>query len=273
MNTRIDDGYVLGRNEDEYRRLLVQAEIWAPATRSALQRAGLSSGMRVLDVGCGPGSVMRLMAERVGNEGRVTGIDVDAALGAQALSHLRAAGPDIFDFVAADIAAPTQIDEQQFDFVFARLVLLHAADPLSMLDRLWRWVRPGGVMLVMDYDMTGIRTLPAQPLVQEGIDLVRRLFTALGRDVQIGSHMPALMRQAGVGSPDGCDVWSHVIPNSAGVSSVRAVLASLRQAAIAGGHVDAPTLDRLEAGLACIPADQFHVRHADMVATWKRKHE
>jgi tRNA A58 N-methylase Trm61 len=75
--------YVLGRTTEEYDRLRGQAQILEPITSSVLEGAGLSVGMSCLDVGSGPGEVMRLMADRVGSSGRVVGLDVDGRLGAR----------------------------------------------------------------------------------------------------------------------------------------------------------------------------------------------
>ena len=91
MNTATgwrDDTYVMGRNSAEYDRLRRQAAFLEPATRSVLDRIGLTAGMSCLDVGCGPGEVMRLMAERVGPTGRVVGVDVDANLGRESVALL-----------------------------------------------------------------------------------------------------------------------------------------------------------------------------------------
>jgi tRNA A58 N-methylase Trm61 len=64
--------YVMGRTSEEYERLRRQAELLESITGSVLDRVGLRSSMRCLDVGCGPGEVMRLMAERVGPAGHVS---------------------------------------------------------------------------------------------------------------------------------------------------------------------------------------------------------
>jgi cyclopropane fatty-acyl-phospholipid synthase-like methyltransferase len=58
--------------------------MWQAATAHVLAAVGLGAGMSCLDVGSGPGPVMRLMADRVGPEGTVTGIEIDGALGAEA---------------------------------------------------------------------------------------------------------------------------------------------------------------------------------------------
>lgn len=265
------EDYVLGRTTAEHQRLVAQAQVWSPATRSALARAGLSAGMSALDVGCGTGASMRLMADVVGPSGRVTGLDADAALGAQALGVLKAQGPDIFAFVAGDVGAATSIDSEKFDLVFARLLLIHASDPVATLRRLWDWVKPGGVLLVMDYDLTALRTLSPHPVVSRAIALITEMFRALGKDVEVGTRMSERFRSAGLGAPDGCDVWSHIQLNSPGVGMVRAVLASLRAAGVAAGHVDAATMDAVDAQLGVIPAGEMFVRMPDMVATWKRR--
>ena len=271
MSSKSQNEYVLGCTSPEYQRLAAQAQVWIPATQSALARAGVSPGMQALDVGCGTGAVMRLIADVVGATGRVTGLDSDAALGAEALMQLRSAGPDVFEFVAGDFAEATPIDSQEFDLVLARLLVVHTPDPCEALRRLWRWVKPGGVLLVMDQDMTTARTLPAHPVVTRALALMCDLFRALGKDTEIGPRMPELFRRAHLGLADGCDVWSHVRLNPGGGAMIRAVLASLRKASLAGGHVDAATLDQIDAELAAVPPDQFWVRLPDMVATWKRK--
>jgi ubiquinone/menaquinone biosynthesis C-methylase UbiE len=81
--------YVTGRTSEEYNRLRRQSEHLESTTNSVLDRVGLSPGMNCLDLGCGPGEVMRLIAQRVGSTGRVVGIDVDGKLGLEALSVLQ----------------------------------------------------------------------------------------------------------------------------------------------------------------------------------------
>ena len=270
MSTQSQREYVLERTDNEYQRLSDQAQIWAPATRSALARAGIAEGMHALDVGCGSGSAMRLIADAVGPSGRVTGLDCDAALGAEALSRLRSTGPDVFEFVAGDFRASTPIDGQQFELVLSRLFVVHCPEPVEALRRLWQWVKPGGVLLVMEHDLTIFRTLPAHSISTRAFALMCDLLSALGKDIEIGSRMPELFRRAGIGVPDGCDIWSHIRSNDGGGGMVRMLLSSLRKASLEGKYVDAITLDQIDTELSTIAPDQFFVRWPDMVATWKR---
>jgi protein-L-isoaspartate O-methyltransferase len=74
--------YVLGRTRAEHDRLANQAAALAPCTEGLLDAVGIAAGTSCLDVGCGTGSVMAMLARRAGDHGPVVGIDVDNALGA-----------------------------------------------------------------------------------------------------------------------------------------------------------------------------------------------
>jgi ubiquinone/menaquinone biosynthesis C-methylase UbiE len=67
--------YFLGSTPAELKRLRFQATILRPITERLLREAGIKEGMRVLDLGCGPGDVSFLAAEIVGPSGSVLGID------------------------------------------------------------------------------------------------------------------------------------------------------------------------------------------------------
>ena len=80
--------YVLGTTDHELRRLTLQHEVWRPVIDGFLDRLGLSSGMRCLDLGCGPGLLATDLLARVGPGGAVDGVDASERwieyIGAQA---------------------------------------------------------------------------------------------------------------------------------------------------------------------------------------------
>ena len=80
MNDRSSsaDNYLLGRTPRAIQRLLLLGQICAPFTRRVFTEAGITSGMSVLDVGCGPGEVSLIAANLVGETGSVLGIDSSA---------------------------------------------------------------------------------------------------------------------------------------------------------------------------------------------------
>lgn len=102
MGTPGDD-YFLGKASAEYQRLRAQAKLWEEATKRVLLKAGVRAGMSCLDIGCGPGEVMRLMGEIVGPEGCVTGVDVDGNIGREAVDMLRTIASGQYTFHEIDV--------------------------------------------------------------------------------------------------------------------------------------------------------------------------
>ncbi len=267
------DDYVLGRSPEEYERLRGQARMWEPETARLLDRSGLGRGARCLDVGCGPGETMRLMAERVGPGGEVTGIDVDAPLGAQALAMLHGAGHLYCRFEAVDVENGAAVPGAPFDLVFARFLLLHVDDPVAVLGRLWDWVAPGGRLVLQDYDLLTGEVVPEIASVEEFRKVALGTFWHAGRDVRVGLHLPKLHVDAGVGAPDGMDAAARVGPLPALASLYEAVYRSLLPAALSLGLTTPAQSDRWFETFARESAGA--VGHAALwpllIGTWKRK--
>jgi 2-polyprenyl-3-methyl-5-hydroxy-6-metoxy-1,4-benzoquinol methylase len=140
--------YVLGHTPVEQQRLIRQARYLAPATEHFLQDAGIVSGMRVLDIGCGIGDVTLLVAQRVGPAGRVVSIDLDQASIDTACKRALAVGFDNTIFHRADIA--TFSDANPFDAIVGRLVLEFLPDPIAAIRHLSGLLRPGGIMALQE---------------------------------------------------------------------------------------------------------------------------
>ena len=204
--TESRDEYVLGRTSEEYRRLRMQALALEPATRRVLQQVGLREGMSCLDVGCGTGEVMRLMSEFVGPSGSVTGLDCDGRLGSEAAEVLRATRKSQFRFIECDLESVEEPEGQPFDVTYARLVLIHVRDPLAVLRKMYAWTRPGGCIVVQDFDMRTIGLYPKFGTWGEFERVVFGVFGRAGKDVDIGYRLPAYFAEAGLGVPEGTDV-------------------------------------------------------------------
>src|SRR5579871_1789245 len=190
--------YALGHTPAEYERLRAQARMWDAATGRLLDQVGLQPGASCLDAGCGPGETMRAMAERVGPAGRVLGIDADSALGAMTLAMLHGAGHPQCAFQAQDLAAAGPIPGAPFDLVYARLLLFHLPQRVEVLSRLWDAVAPGGHLLVQDYDLRSVSTLPQLDWVGELLRVWTGAFGAAGADISAGTRLLQLFTQAGI---------------------------------------------------------------------------
>jgi 2-polyprenyl-3-methyl-5-hydroxy-6-metoxy-1,4-benzoquinol methylase len=132
--------YVLGHADVEVQRLLLQGRLYNHYTEHALRLAGLRPGMRVLDVGCGPGEVSFVAARLVGRNGSVLGID--AAADIIEVARARAAAQDLrhVSFQATPIAEV--VLDEPVDAVIGRLILMHLPDPASALRQLAGLVHP-----------------------------------------------------------------------------------------------------------------------------------
>src|SRR5438132_6693332 len=118
--------YMYGQgSEFEFQRLVRQGAMFESMTRETFTRAGLSRGMRVLDIGCGVGEVARIASDLVGN-GRIVALDVDAK--ALEFAQRRLAGRNI-DFVHS--AVEDYKSAQPFDAAIGRFILMHVKDPLA----------------------------------------------------------------------------------------------------------------------------------------------
>ena len=265
--------YVLGRSSEEYERLRAQARVWEAATARLLDRVAVGVGARCLDAGCGPGETMRLLAQRVGPTGRVQGVDIDEALGRQALAMLHADGQRQCDFAVADLEDGTPIAGGTYDVVYARLLLFHVADPIRVLRLLWRAVAPGGHLIVHDYDLGSTDVQPELATMQEWKRVALGAFALAGRDIRIGLRLPSFFASAGVGAPDGTDVTGRLDTLGAGAAMVTAVYRSLLPAATSYGLISG---DDGERWLTEFAADV--AAHGDdpllwplLVGAWKQK--
>jgi trans-aconitate methyltransferase len=265
--------YALGHTPQEYERLRLQARVWQAATGRLLDQIGLGPGASCLDAGCGPGETMRMMAARVGPAGRVLGIDADASLGSLALAMLHGAGHRQCAFRAHDLTAGEPIPGAPFDLVYARLLLFHLPERAEVLARLWETVAPGGYLLVQDYDLRSVSTLPELDSVAEVGRVITGAFGAAGADVSAGARLPQLFAQAGVGTPDGTDVSGRIEPLATGRILLERVVHSLLPTALAHGVT---TEAASAAALAALDRDASRFGDHPMlwpllIGAWKQK--
>ncbi len=264
-------GTMFARDGAEYQRLREQALWWQSATEDVLDRVGLKPGMSCLDVGSGPGVTMRMMADRVGPSGRVTGIEIDGEVGAQALADLRGRGGATFDVIEANAVEIEQVPGAPFDLTYCRLFLMHMQDPVAALERMLSWTRPGGVVVAQEFDFEAIAVEPLCPAMAEFNRLFEGVFRGHGRNLRAGRHLPAQFEAAGLGQPDGTLSEVKFLPLKDLAPLLIGVYQGLFAAAAGLGIADPARAEQFRRDMTAAGADGRHYCLTPiLIGAWKR---
>lgn len=202
MNTdRLADAgsYKYGRfekNEEELARLKLQATIAIDTEKAAWEKAGLKPGMKVLDLACGPGFTACELAKFVGPDGYVTGIDINEEL--IAVAH-QAKETEQVDNVSLSLGNLYNLDlpENAFDFVYARFVFQHLEKPDVALSNVWKILKPGGVLCILDIDDNWTSFAPESNAFVKFIRKTGAGQRRKGGNRLIGSQLYGLLSKAG----------------------------------------------------------------------------
>jgi len=189
--------YVLGHSGDELERLNTQAALIGPFTRRFFQEAGVSAGMRVLDVGSGAGDVAILARELVGGSGEVVGADRSEQGIATARARAAANGWRNVTFHVGDPSEMTF--DRTFDVVLGRYVLMFQPDPAAMLRRLAKQVRPGGIIVFHEADCEEAHSIPVVATYDRCWEWV--IAAMQGADTSLGAKLPSVFVRAGLPAP------------------------------------------------------------------------
>jgi len=245
--------------------------MWQGTTEALLDRVGLGPGMTCLDVGSGPGSVMRLMADRVGAGGHVTGVDIDGKLGAQALADLRAQGGAEFALVEANVLEVDTVPGAPFDLTYCRLFLMHMQDPVAVLEKMLAWTKPGGILAAQEFDFGAMAIEPICPAMAEFNRLFEGVFRGHGRNLRAGRQLPAQFEAAGVGTPDGTLTEVKYLPLRDMAAMLIGVYQGLFSSSVELGIADTALAETFKHDMAEAAADgRYYCLTPILIGTWKR---
>lgn len=250
-----DTIYTLGHSREETSRIVRQAAVLRPITQRLLDSAGIGRGMRVLDVGCGPGDVTLLVADAVGPTGHVTGIDP----GGDAIRFARSRA-DASRYTNAEFITSSLEDfpaSERFDAVIFRYVLIHQSDPRGFIRSASQFVRSGGVLAMHEMDITrGMHSSPRLGALHEAEQWAMSALFNVGAAIGVRGRLVSLFAEADLPTPQ---LFSETIVERAGdglicgwiVDIVRSLMPELRRADLVPRDLD---IDEFEGRLAAAAA-------------------
>ncbi|MFF0141004.1 class I SAM-dependent methyltransferase [Streptomyces sp. NPDC005227] len=225
---------------------VLRSHTWRTAANSAAYLLdSLKPHMKILDIGCGPGTITADLAERV-PDGHVTGVDHAADILDRARQEAVGRGLRNVDFAVADVHA-LDFPDETFCVVHAHQVLQHVGDPVQALREMHRVTRPGGFIAVRDADYAAMTWYPAVPGMDEWLDLYRRVARANGGEPDAGRRLKAWALAAGI--PDitsTSSTWTYATEDErawwSGLWADRTLASAYAERATGGGHATSEQL-------------------------------
>jgi ubiquinone/menaquinone biosynthesis C-methylase UbiE len=262
------DTYTHGHHES-----VLRSHTWRTAVNSAGYLLGsLEPGQRLLDVGCGPGSITVDLAALVA-PGDVVGIDAEPEVIAKAQARsLTTDGPRPA-FATGDVYA-LDFAEGSFDVVHAHQVLQHLTDPVAAMRDMARVLRPGGLLAVRDSDYAAFAWAPADPRLDRWLELYHQVTSHNGAEADAGRYLLGWVQEAGFRDWRATSsTWTFADPESRAwwgdLWSDRVRLSSFADQAIAYGLSDGDELAGIAEAWrtwAARPDGFFVVMHGEVLA-------
>jgi SAM-dependent methyltransferase len=219
---------------------VLRSHTWRTAANSAAYLLGsLKPHMKVLDIGCGPGTITADLAELV-PDGQVTGVDHAPGILEQARATTAGRGLKNVDFAVADVHALDYPDDT-FCVVHAHQVLQHVGDPVQALREMRRVTKPNGFIAVRDSDYAAMTWYPASQGMNDWLDLYRRVARANGGEPDAGRRLKSWALAAGLTDITATSgTWTYSTAEErawwSGLWADRTLASAYAERATEGGH-------------------------------------
>jgi SAM-dependent methyltransferase len=249
-----------------------RSHAWRTAENSAAYLLPhLRSGMDLLDVGCGVGTITWDLAERVA-PGRVLGVDTTQEI-LESARRNRPVGTKVeVELRIGDVYA-LDLPDDSFDVVHAHQVLQHLADPVAALREMRRVCRPGGLVAARDADYAAMTWFPASDGITRWLDVYRSVHRGNGSEPDAGRRLLSWARAAGFDDVDaGASTWCYATPEErrwwADTWAARTTSTQLGDQAVERGLATRDELDEIGAAWhawADEPDGWFAVLHGEVL--------
>jgi ubiquinone/menaquinone biosynthesis C-methylase UbiE len=180
-----------------HHQTVLRSHKWRTAANSAaFLLPHLQPSHKILDLGCGPGTITTDLALLV-PEGSATGIDFSPSVIEQAQASATEKGISNVHFQVGNVQA-LEFADDTFDVAYCHQVLQHVADPIGMLREMWRIVKPGGIVVARESDFKIMTWYPDVPALREYMEFYPRLVVRNGGDSEAGRKLHVWAQNAGI---------------------------------------------------------------------------
>jgi SAM-dependent methyltransferase len=224
--------------EQERARISGMEALWDPGSRALLDEVGIGRGWNCLEVGAGGGSIVAWMA---GRGAHVTAIDIDTRF-------IEPLASDAIDVRRLDIRTD-ELPQAEFDLVHARLLLEHLSDRRQILDRLAATLRPGGWIVIEDYDWSCFGFEGDDPGMNKVTEAIMSFMQKAGYERDYGRRVVDQIADAGFTDVRGEGRVRVIDSTSPGFNFFRLSFESLRGAIVEAGMISADEAEAASARL------------------------
>lgn len=185
---------------------VLRSHTWRTIENSAAYLAPhLRPEHRLLDVGCGPGTISAEFATRVRE---VVAIDLSGEVVAKAQAHANSLGLTNVDFGVGDTYS-LEFDDDSFDVVHAHQVLQHVTRPVDAITEMMRVTRPGGIVAVRDADYSAMFWAPLDPVMDQWREMYLSVARRNQAEPDAGRWLRTWAQQAGASDiAVSSDIWT-----------------------------------------------------------------
>jgi len=181
--------YTIKETDHERQHLL--AAFLRPASLDALSKIQLKKNAKILDIGCGLGDTS-LMLLQCFRGAEVTGIDADKALIESAINEKSWQHANL-QFVHDD-ALHLPFEDNSFDFVFCRFVLVHIPNGFAAMKEMKRVCKPGGIVFAQEPDISLFIAYPENDAYSRCKEYANLLFA----DAVMGRKLVCYFKKLGI---------------------------------------------------------------------------
>lgn len=184
--------YILKVGHDGAERLDLLSEVFSSYSQYFLKDIGLKKNMKVIEFGCGTGTMTTWIAQQVGPSGHVIAIDASEQQLELAKMNAKQAGLTNIEFIRARLEE-VKFEENSIDLIYSRWLLMHLPHPENALKQMYTLLKTNGILACDEPTSDTLFTSPRNKVIERFNDCFLLLGKKSKFDFNIGDKLPSLL--------------------------------------------------------------------------------